>query len=158
MCVYMLKGSRFCKSWVSTGPKIFSKKRIQNCEYNIKYESKCLFRMRKEVKTNYWRLSFRSLFSEIFRQFFRNVSWLQATSSSQLSDNKSQQLPPLTGAPASEGPWNLSLIAAAAAKSFLLCPTLWDPTNSSPPGSSVPGIPQARILAWVVISFSKKPH
>ena len=47
---------------------------------------------------------------------------------------------------------------AAAAKSLQSCPTLWDPTDSSPPGSSVPGILQARILEWVAISFSNKPH
>ena len=44
--------------------------------------------------------------------------------------------------------------AAAAAKSLQLCLTLYDPRNSSPPGSPVPGILQARILAWVAISFS----
>ena len=44
--------------------------------------------------------------------------------------------------------------AAAAAKSFQLCPTLCDPIDGSPPGSSVPGILQARILEWVAISFS----
>ena len=44
--------------------------------------------------------------------------------------------------------------AAAAAKSLQLCPTLCDPIDSSPPGSSVPGILQARILEWVAISFS----
>ena len=32
---------------------------------------------------------------------------------------------------------------------------LCDPTDSSPPGSSVHGIFQARILEWVVISFSR---
>ena len=32
--------------------------------------------------------------------------------------------------------------------------TLWDPIDSSPPGSSVPGILKARILEWVAISFS----
>ena len=42
----------------------------------------------------------------------------------------------------------------AAAKSLQSCPTLCDPINSSPPGSSVPGILQARILEWVAISFS----
>ena len=35
-----------------------------------------------------------------------------------------------------------------------LCPTLWDPMDCSPPGSSVHGILQARILEWVAISFS----
>ena len=34
------------------------------------------------------------------------------------------------------------------------CPTLYDPIDSSPPGSPVPGIPQARTLEWVAISFS----
>ena len=34
-----------------------------------------------------------------------------------------------------------------------LCPTLWDPVDYSPPGSSVHGISQARILEWVAISF-----
>ena len=43
---------------------------------------------------------------------------------------------------------------AAAAKSLQLCPILCDPIDSSPPGFSVPGIPQARILEWVAISFS----
>ena len=48
----------------------------------------------------------------------------------------------------------LMLLAAAAAKSLQSCPTLCDPIDSSPPGSLVPGILQARILEWVAISFS----
>ena len=44
--------------------------------------------------------------------------------------------------------------AAAAAKLLQLCPALCDPTDSSPPGSPVPGILQARTLEWVAISFS----
>ena len=44
--------------------------------------------------------------------------------------------------------------AAAAAKSLQSCPTLYDPTDGSPPGSPVPGILQARTLEWVAISFS----
>jgi len=43
---------------------------------------------------------------------------------------------------------------AAAGKSVQSCPTLYNPTDGSPPGSSVPGILQARILEWVAISFS----
>ena len=35
------------------------------------------------------------------------------------------------------------------------CRTLGDPTDCSPPGSSVRGIFQARILEWVAISFSR---
>ena len=44
--------------------------------------------------------------------------------------------------------------AAATAKSFQSCPTLCNPIDSSPPGSSIPGILQARTLEWVAISFS----
>jgi len=44
--------------------------------------------------------------------------------------------------------------AAATAKSLQLCPTLCDPRDSSPPGSPVPGILQARTLEWVAIAFS----
>ena len=35
------------------------------------------------------------------------------------------------------------------------CPTLCDPIDCSPSGSSVYGISQARILEWVAISFSR---
>ena len=42
----------------------------------------------------------------------------------------------------------------AAAKSLQSCPTLCDPTDSSPPSSSVSGILQARTLEWAAISFS----
>ena len=44
--------------------------------------------------------------------------------------------------------------AAAAAKSLQSCPTLCDPRDRSPPGSTVLGILQARTLEWVAISFS----
>ena len=46
------------------------------------------------------------------------------------------------------------IVAAAAAKSLWSCPTLCDPIDSSPPGSLIPGILQARTLEWVAISFS----
>ena len=59
--------------------------------------------------------------------------------------------------------WNFSKLkidksskrpAATDAKSLQLCPTLCDPIDSSPPGSPIPGILQARTLEWVAISFS----
>ena len=54
--------------------------------------------------------------------------------------------------------WGVSLKGLvglhAAAKSLQSCPTLCDPIDSSPPGSPVPGIPQARTPEWVAISFS----
>ena len=53
------------------------------------------------------------------------------------------------------GNWLCSFFtAAAAAKSLQSCLTLCDPIDSSPPGSPVPGILQARTLEWVSISFS----
>ena len=47
-----------------------------------------------------------------------------------------------------------SCILTATAKSLQSCPTLCDPIDGSPLGSSVPGILQARTLEWVAISFS----
>ena len=41
-----------------------------------------------------------------------------------------------------------------AAKSLQSCPTLCNPTDSSPPGSPISGILQARTLEWVAMSFS----
>ena len=43
---------------------------------------------------------------------------------------------------------------AAAAKSHQSCATLSNLKDGSPPGSSVPGVLQARILEWVAISSS----
>ena len=51
-------------------------------------------------------------------------------------------------------PFICTSAAAAAAKSLQSCPTLCDPVDSSPTGSAVPGILQARTLEWVAISFS----
>ena len=44
--------------------------------------------------------------------------------------------------------------AAAAAKLLQSCPTLCNPIDGSPPGSTIPGILQARTLEWVAISLS----
>ena len=41
------------------------------------------------------------------------------------------------------------------AKSLQSCPTLWDPLDSSLPGSCVHGILQARILKWVAMPYSR---
>ena len=47
-----------------------------------------------------------------------------------------------------KGKWMKVLLAQS-------CPTLCDPMNCSPPGSSVHGILQARIMEWVAIAFSR---
>ena len=49
--------------------------------------------------------------------------------------------------------WDL---VAVCAKSLQSCPTLSDPMDCSPLGSSVQGILQARILEWVAISPSRE--
>ena len=38
------------------------------------------------------------------------------------------------------------------------CPTLHDPMDCSPPGSSIHGIFQARVLEWGAIAFTLKSH
>ena len=44
-------------------------------------------------------------------------------------------------------------VAAVAAKSLQSCPTLSDPMDCSPTGSSIHGILQARVLEWGAIAF-----
>ena len=48
--------------------------------------------------------------------------------------------------------------ADVAVKSLQSCPTLCDPIDGSPPGSSVHGIFQARGLEWGAIAFSGYIH
>ena len=50
--------------------------------------------------------------------------------------------------------WHIYLQWNTAAKSLQLCLTLCDPTDGSPPGSSIHGIFQARVLEWGAIAFS----
>jgi len=38
------------------------------------------------------------------------------------------------------------------------CPTLSDPMDCGPPGSSVHGIFQARVLEWGAIAFSRQEY
>ena len=78
--------------------------------------------------------------------------------SSQLSSNKTSPV----SHPIPSGFWeDLEVISKiiqnvydAAAKSFQSCLTLFDPIDSTPPGSPVPGTLQARTLEWAAISFS----
>ena len=52
-----------------------------------------------------------------------------------------------------KGQW-VTVCCCQAAKSLQSCPTLCDPRDGSPPGSTVPGILQARALEWGAIAFS----
>ena len=49
----------------------------------------------------------------------------------------------------------LLLFACMHAKFLQSCPTLWDPMDCSPPGSSVLGILHARLLEWVAMLSSR---
>ena len=69
--------------------------------------------------------------------------------------------PWVTNSPAQLTDWTIATAAKYAlhaclpAKWLQSCLTLCDPMDCSPPGSSVHGILQARILEWVVISFTR---
>ena len=52
-------------------------------------------------------------------------------------------------------PFSLNCFVSQSVLVTLLCLILFDPKDCSPPGSSVHGIFQARVLEWVAISSSK---
>ena len=49
-------------------------------------------------------------------------------------------------------------ICCCCCKSLWSCPTLCDPIDGSPSGSSFPGILQAKTLEWAAVSFYKSIH
>ena len=51
--------------------------------------------------------------------------------------------------------FNLDLLRKHVCSVAQSCPTPWDPMDCSPPGSSVHGIFQGKILEWVAISSSR---
>ena len=66
-----------------------------------------------------------------------------------------QQSVKQTGFPCCMLKWFLPFASYTSMVSRFSCVQLWDPMNCSPPGSSVHGILQARILEWVAIFFSR---
>ena len=52
-------------------------------------------------------------------------------------------------------PWTPVCSSMQMCSVFQSCLTLCDPVDCSPPGSSIHGILQARILEWIAISFSR---
>ena len=85
----------------------------------------------------------------VCHQIWKTQQWPQDWKRSVHSNSKERQCQRMLKLP-------IALIshAVAAAASLQLCPTLCDTRDSSPPGSPVPGILQARTLEWVAISFS----
>ena len=72
-----------------------------------------------------------------------------------ISDCSSQSGPCLHQESHLIAPFYFSNSAFMRAKSLQLCPTFCDPVDCSPPGSSVHGIIQTRILEGAAISFSR---
>ena len=54
-----------------------------------------------------------------------------------------------------EGTWQVMQSLVGCGKKFKLVASFWDPVDFSPPGFSIHGISQARILEWVAIPFSR---
>ena len=54
--------------------------------------------------------------------------------------------------------WNQCMKVKSESEVAQSCPTLSDPMDCSPPGSSVHGIFQARVLEWVASAFSENSH
>ena len=52
--------------------------------------------------------------------------------------------------------YNVCVCACVCAKLLQSCPTLCNPMDCSPPGSSVHGILQARILEWIAMPSSSR--
>ena len=68
---------------------------------------------------------------------------------------RNQELQLLTRKSTLETAW-IQVLCCVCAKSLLSCLTLCDPMDLSPPGSSVNGILQARILEWVAMPSSRR--
>ena len=91
--------------------------------------------------SNYPKFQFRSIHSFIY--LFNKYLWVATTYQAVGSLHTGQVLALM-----------FLMFSGSAAKSLQSHPTLCDPIDCSPPGSSVPGILQARTLEWVAISFS----
>ena len=107
----------------------------------------------------FWKLSFKPTFSLSTFTFIKRLS--SSSSLSAIRVVSSAYLRLLIFLPAilipvcaSSSLEFLMMYSAAAAKLLQSCPTLCDPKDDSPSGSTFPGIHQARTLEWVAISFS----
>ena len=85
-----------------------------------------------------------------------NCNWHMNTSGASLAAQTVKKLPAMQETLVWFLGWKDPLEEGMAIHSSILaCPTLCDPMDRSPPGSSVHGILQARTLEWIAISFSR---
>ena len=96
-----------------------------------------------KIRFNSFKLGFNSRWTKKFQMFKLD---LEKTKEPEI------KLPTSTGS--SKKHESSRKTSAAAARSLQSCLTLCDPIDSSPRGSPIPGILQARTLEWVDISFS----
>ena len=82
------------------------------------------------------------------------VSRCVSSDHSFLSARQETSFGPWKGSPFLQQKDNIFLYEPFESEVAQSCPTLCYPVDCSPPGSSVHGIFQARILEWVAISFS----
>ena len=107
--------------------------------------SKTFFKIRVKFIQIYWKSP--SLLGE--HPWWLIIHCLKNEKSKKFSESKLRDIPkPLVKA-------TLGMYACLVTQS---CPTLFDPMDSSPPGSSVHGIFQARMLEWVAISCSEESY
>ena len=102
-------------------------------------------------------LLFNTLFTFVIAFFLRSnhllISWLQSPSTVILETTKRKSVTAFTFS--LYLPWSDLDAMVLCVLVTQLCPTLCNPMECSPPGSSVHGILQARILEWIGIPFSR---
>ena len=113
----------------------------------------CLMPLGISISWHWWkRISYLSWYFEVIIPSCYNTNWYGFSGNPTNSDNL---IFASTWSQKQEYCYKSTVLRfTAAAKSLQSCLTLCYPTDGSPPGSSVPGILQARTLEWVAISFS----
>jgi len=84
------------------------------------------------------------------------IHHLSSGTTSKMTSSFLEQKEPQRMRDLTQGFYEILMLLAFAAKSLQSCQTLRDPMDCSPPGSSVHGIFQARVLEWGAIASSKR--
>ena len=107
------------------------------------------------LQPGYWQGLQSAKFDEGGWRLFCGVSLNHIPCRSALPAGRSHLLPPLEDLPRELLESSLYKAAGHPCSVAKSCLTFCDPKDCSPPGSSVHGISQARILEWVAISYSR---
>ena len=144
-----------CTQYASTFGKLSSGHRTGKCQFSFQSQRKAMpwnVQTTAQLRSSHMLAKWFSMFS---KPGFNTV-WTMNFQMFKLDLEKVEEpeirLPTPGGS--SKKRENSRKTSATAAKLLQSCPTLCDPMDGSPPGSSVPGILKARTLEWVAISFS----